>query len=654
MPQEEEDEAVSAGTGAASVTPTPATSAAILPSSGSPNPSAASSVVGAVFGEELSLNKLLGGANFDSLADLNAIPFSTVYSEDQQQHTQPDAQAVPEAKKACSKDDSLRRTWVLKFVNCQVLLKGSETEGYVILSSSKAEAVKTVHRPVWKDENLLSKSSWSGSLECMQYFATVAPNSDNILRREEEILWLTRETIGDAAGTAIVADVIPGAGDFGPSVGGVVCKGVMAQQLQRIVSNCTCEFYYVSYGDDSLDAVAARIPKRPDSTNLWSANREEIVNCFSLVHHDLNVCTNSLQYSMILDVLNNLLLFVDPTQRSRTENYLRMKYQMMLSNEEDHRSTILQLQTQIRQLMCQLRDRERYEYSLRQARTTTSSSSSKPAASSSFPFDLEGSLESLQGDLEDEIASIKENVTAKSEELDLRMRCLLDLQTVRSQKERGRAGRHGETDEKERGEALRQKSEIIFSRAQWRLTETDGQLGIADASIINFAYTKSIMMNESTDHLVEMGHLGVKNLLKEQLYADVILPTDLQNVPVDRQRMLRVFCRAKGKVGGISVHDHFEINLAPLTIGITQSFYKKIIAFCFPEKTAAAEAEAAATSASTSVKDRKKSSTSSAKKSSSFYVESPLCKDDVEQMKERAQLNKLFNYIKIPGRHCPP
>ena len=156
------------------------------------------------------------------------------------------------------------------------------------------------------------------------------------------------------------------------------------------------------------------------------------------------------------------------------------------------------------------------------------------------------------------------------------------------------------------------------------------------------------MMNESTDHLVEMGYLGVKNLLKEQLYADVILPTDLQNVPVDRQRMLRVFCRARGKVGGISVHDHFEINLAPLTIGITQSFYKKIIAFCFPEKTA--EAEAAVTAS----RDRKKLSTSSApsaapKKSSSFYVDSPLCKDDVEQMKERAQLNKLFNYIKIPG-----
>ena len=91
--------------------------------------------------------------------------------------------------------------------------------------------------------------------------------------------------------------------------------------------------------------------------------------------------------------------------------------------------------------------------------------------------------------------------------------------------QKGQNTRYG--DEK-RGEELRQKSEIIFSRAQWRLTETDGQLGIADASIINFSYTKSIMMNESTDHLVEMGYLGVKNLLKEQLYADVILPTDLQ------------------------------------------------------------------------------------------------------------------------------
>ncbi len=36
------------------------------------------------------------------------------------------------------------------------------------------------------------------------------------------------------------------------------------------------------------------------------------VNAFSLVHHDLNMCTNSLQYAMVLDIINNLLLYSEP------------------------------------------------------------------------------------------------------------------------------------------------------------------------------------------------------------------------------------------------------------------------------------------------------------------------------------------------------
>ena len=146
------------------------------------------------------------------------------------------------------------------------------------------------------------------------------------------------------------------------------------------------------------------------------------------------------------------------------------------------------------------------------------------------------------------------------------------------------------------------------------------------------------MKNDSTEHLMEMGYIHVKNLLREQLYADVLFPTELQNVPMDRQRTLRVFCREKAPVGGIVVNDHFEINLVPLTIGITQSFYKKIVLFAFPEK---GESEAGVKSKTSTLKGTEK-------KNSSFYVASPLNKDDVEQMKERAQRNKLFVYIKIP------
>jgi hypothetical protein len=53
-------------------------------------------------------------------------------------------------------------------------------------------------------------------------------------------------------------------------------------------------------------------------------------------------------------------------------------------------------------------------------------------------------------------------------------------------------------------------------------------------------------------------------------------------------------------------------------------------------------------------KDKKKKGGNKNKKGASgsgaanFYVESPLNKDDVEEMKVRAQQNKLFVYIKIP------
>ena len=122
---------------------------------------------------------------------------------------------------------------------------------------------------------------------------------------------------------------------------------------------CKCEFYYVAYGENSLEGVTDRIPKRPE-VNPWSTgDKDNFVNAFSLIHHDLDVCTNSLQYNMILDVLNNLLLYIEPSFRSRAENYMRLKYQLMLSNLEDQRKPIVQLHAQIRQTVCQLRAKEK-------------------------------------------------------------------------------------------------------------------------------------------------------------------------------------------------------------------------------------------------------------------------------------------------------
>lgn len=83
--------------------------------------------------------------------------------------------------------------FAVALVNSQVLLKGIETRGYVILSAAKAEILQRVHRPVWRERALVSKTTWVGSLECMQYYATVSANIDDNI--DDNIMWLTLDNI---------------------------------------------------------------------------------------------------------------------------------------------------------------------------------------------------------------------------------------------------------------------------------------------------------------------------------------------------------------------------------------------------------------------------------------------------------------------------
>ena len=50
-----------------------------------------------------------------------------------------------------------------------------------------------------------------------------------------------------------------------------------------------------------------------EEDGLWS--KEEAVDSMTLVYHDLDMCTNSSQYDMIMDIINNLLLYVEPKRK---------------------------------------------------------------------------------------------------------------------------------------------------------------------------------------------------------------------------------------------------------------------------------------------------------------------------------------------------
>uniref|UniRef100_A0A182TBJ2 Apt1 domain-containing protein n=1 Tax=Anopheles maculatus TaxID=74869 RepID=A0A182TBJ2_9DIPT len=225
----------------------------------------------------------------------------------------------------------------------------------------------------------------------------------------------------------------------------------------------------------------------------------------------------------------------------------------------------------------------------------------------------------------------------------------------------------------------------------------------------NFLYTKNSKSDDSVDHLLELGYIRISNLIPRDSYTEVLCPTEIQrDMPVEHKRVLRVFCREKPPVGGISVKEHFEINVVPITIQISKKFYNTMLKFCFPDRDEADAADeldasgegsgsvASGSGASSSgavkggirktnssllasgsgggggggsasggggVGSASASSSSSisttgggskaasggggkkASKDSTFFVR---IQDDVEKMKERAEKNKLFIYIKIP------
>ncbi|XP_017893303.1 protein KIAA0100 [Ceratina calcarata] len=511
---------------------------------------------------------------------------------------------------ACHQDDVLHKNWLIALVNSQVLLKGIETRGYVILSAAKAEILQRVHQPVWKERTLVSKTTWVGSLECMQYYATVNANIDDNI--DDNIMWLTLDNIQEKDSTVIAGlPDVPALVGSGQSVGGVVSEtvgggGGPQHQLQRIVSRCKCEFFYVGYGQ-ALDVGSVdQVPPPPrEEVSLWERKELSAADAFTLMHHDLDVCTNSLQYAMILDIVNNLLLYVEPRRKEASERLQRMRFQLQLHSVEDQKRPIQQLQNTVRGLVAKLRRLERETYLVQKA-----------LAEESSP-ELLAEMERLEA----RVFECKEQLGAKAEELDVMLSCYKETTAPAT----------ASTTLKDKPAAVARVAEICFKHAQWRLTDADGQLGIADLILTNFLYTKTSKTDDSVEHLLELGYVRMTNLLPNQIYTEVLVPTELQsNMPVDRQRALRVFCREKAPVAGISVKEHFEINVVPLTIGLTKKFFNTMLKFCFPERDPEGIEEPPAP-----------------QRDSSFYV--PIeRRDDVEKMKERADKNKLFIYIKIP------
>uniref|UniRef100_A0A8C9R8R2 Bridge-like lipid transfer protein family member 2 n=1 Tax=Scleropages formosus TaxID=113540 RepID=A0A8C9R8R2_SCLFO len=556
---------------------------------------------------------------------------------------------------ACQTDDVYNRNWLVELVNCQVMLRGMETAGCVLVSAAKAQLLQCEHHPAWYSSTLKQKTTWTCLLDGMQYFATMEPNP---AEQEDWQLWLEVKNIEEHRQRNL--DSVLELMESGQAVGGMVSTTTdwnqpsqvqETQQVQRIISRCSCRMYYISYSHDIDPELATQI-KPPETRN--SHEKEDLlkkqagaVDTFTLIHHDLEISTNPVQYAMILDIVNNLLLHVEPKRKEHSEKKQRVRFQLEISsNPEEQRSSILHLQEAVRQHVAQIRRLEKQIYSNMRSQQDEVRSDE---------------LSEINLKLQNQLNQEKMDMQMKSEELNILIRCFKDFQLQRANKL--------ELRKPPEDVSVVRRTEIYFAQARWCLTEEDGQLGIAELELKRFMYSKLNKSDDTAEHLLELGWFTMNNLLPNAAYKVVLRPqSPCQSA---RQLALRIFSKVRPPVGGISVKEHFEVNVVPLTIQLMYQFFKRMMGFFFPGRNVEEEEVGdeedkfrLVTTGIPVVKPRQLSEdsigalgpgkgvtqglnrTAGVRRSFRKPPEHPV--DDIDKMKERAAMNNSFIYIKIP------
>ncbi|XP_061684367.1 bridge-like lipid transfer protein family member 2 isoform X2 [Syngnathoides biaculeatus] len=555
---------------------------------------------------------------------------------------------------ACQTDDVYNRNWFIELVNCQMMLRGTETAGCVLVAAAKAQLLQCEHHPAWYNDTLKQKTTWTCLLDGMQYFATMEPNPSE---QEDRQLWLEVKNIEEHRQRNL--DSVLELMESGQAVGGMVSTTAdwnqpaqvnETQQVQRIISRCSCRMHYISYSHDINPELATQI-KPPELRN--HCEKEDLlkkqagaVDTFTLIHHDLEISTNPVQYAMILDIVNNLLLHVEPRRKEHSEKKQRVRFQLEISsNPEEQRSSILHLQEAVRQHLAQIRRVEKQIYS------------NNRTQSEELSID---ELNDINTQLQNQLNQEKNDMQMKSEELNILIRCFKDFQLQRANKL--------ELRKPPEDVSVARRTEIYFAQARWCLTEEDGQLGIAELELQRFMYSKLNKSDDTAEHLLELGWFTMNNLLPNAAYKVVLRPQS--TCQSGRQFALRLFSKVRPPVGGISVKEHFEVNVVPLTIQLMYHFFKRMMGFFFPgrnveeEEVTDEEDKFRLVTTGIPVKSRQSSEDSvgavapskglaqgmnrSAGVRRSFRkpLEHPV--DDIDKMKERAAMNNSFIYIKIP------
>ena len=527
--------------------------------------------------------------------------------------------------------------WLVELMEIQVALccerelqgQGESAEGWLLVTSAHSFVTGMLNEPRWNKGDLLQKKVWEARVNLMQYFASHA------FSQAGQVPWLDSTLVlGEQRQTeSIFNELVP------PEQGlareqqefsmGAVYASEAGTDLQRIAYSSYCSVSYACFLDLECDNPAdLEMYSSKESLSSTSSFNSDTANTFYLRHPELKVATSSLQYSIVLDIVNNLLLYFESEKKKVAQRYEQLRFELQLNNSGKELDLLLtESQNRVRELASRVRRTEKSLYAAEHGQ------SDRRPLSGDWVSILSVSSGTRCTDLQAQLSQAKEELGSASLDLKLLIKYIKEVEFQRSSSECA----------EESSVPTTREIDIWLEEVKWVLLQ-DGQLAIAQIDLGQAFYCVSTNQDGSGEHRFELGSLSVMNLLPNTPFPHALSTYDpgLANPKIDRNSSLRIFLKERAPVGGIYVKEHLEVNLVPLAIRLTKRFYKTIFAYFFQQTGSGKNPEFAegftASSDGTSLDLISLGGES---------VSSELS-ENLERMKERAEKNKSFIYIKIP------
>jgi hypothetical protein len=480
-----------------------------------------------------------------------------------------------------SEEDVCNRNWLITMTNTQVVLKGIETNGYVVASSNKVQVFGQEHQPVLKEGDLVTKNSWLAYVGNLQYFSTFGSTF-----KRNRVPWLPLSVISSPSPSedtskkertaapqdsesnlnALLSQLGPANTDNDQEikgaavppdgkeavVGGLVnCLLIPADRdrgrqelrggsiqgasLQRIASRCACSVIYVSYGGQAEREACETVMTPEKSSPGLAEHRSEAVDTLTVTYPTVKICTTSDQQALITDILTNLVLHKEPRKMEVLDHRAHMQFVVQLSDIQDPRKPVLVQQNKVRRCLQTIRRLEHKVFVTQR----------QMEASDTVEVEME--LKDLEASL----------VAAKDELSEATMRLRAMIRAFKESRLLPQPGQFSGAPEPVH------RIEIWLDDAHWWLTQKDGQLSIADIQLTNFSYNRVSFSDDSSEHRLELGSFLVHNLIPNTppIYQQVLVPYDPKSrrLRVDKNICLRVYCRDKAR--GETAHTLFTLGL---------------------------------------------------------------------------------------------